>query len=336
MEDIYSILNVIEDAREKVLATVIRVAGSAYKREGSSMLFFGDGKQVGMISAGCLETDLAIQAQEVLKKQIPISLRYDMSEETDLAWGQGAGCNGIIDIFLEPVTLKLQSDLMSVKNLLASNRSVLMLKNCTTTGEYVFIPSKGKPFGQWTKKIPDIDFDVKDGMVEDSSIFQYVYQPKPRLIVFGAGPDAKPIVSLAVEIGFSVVVCDWRREFCQEKNFPEADQLFIGFPAEFMDKLSFSPYDFVVIMSHHFQHDQKVLLSLLDKKISYLGVLGPEKRTQRLLNRENIPDWIHSPMGIPIGAKGPVEIAVSVVAEMIEVWRKTHDERMGYLWTIPD
>lgn len=322
MEDIYRILDVIEDSREKVLATIIRVEGSAYKKEGSSMLFFEDEKQIGMLSAGCLEMDLAIRAQEVLQKQMAISLQYDMSEETDLAWGQGAGCNGKIDILLEPVTKQLQEDLILVKNLLASNKTVSVLKKYAEMGEYLFIPSEGESFGRWTGQIPDIDFNMKSGVMGNHPIFQHTYQPKPRLIVFGAGTDAKPIVSLAAETGFSVSVYDWREELCQKKNFPAADQLFVGFPTELMKKISFSSNDFVVIMMHHFQHDQKILLSLLNEKISYLGVLGPKERTKRLLKRETVPDWIYSPMGLSIGAKGPDEIAVSLVAEMIEVWRR--------------
>jgi xanthine dehydrogenase accessory factor len=336
MQDIHRILDVIEDSREKVLATIIRVAGSAYKKEGSSMLFFEDETQIGMLSAGCLEMDLAIQAQEVLKKQLAISYQYDMSQENDLGWGQGAGCNGTIDILLEPVTQKLQEDLNLVKKLLASNKTVIVLKKYDETVEYLFIPSEGEPFGRWSTQIPDMNFDMKSGELADQQIFQHTYQPKPRLIVFGAGDDAKSLVSLAAETGFSVAVCDWREEFCQKKNFPSADLLFVGFPTELMKRISFSSYDFVVIMSHHFRWDQKILLSLLDEKIRYLGVLGPIERTKRLLKRENIPDWVYSPMGMPIGAKGPVEIAISVVAEMIEVWRKPVHERVDYLWTISD
>ncbi|WP_042347938.1 XdhC family protein [Bacillus massiliigorillae] len=322
MEDIYRILDVIEDPKKKVLATIIHVEGSAYKKEGSSMLFFEDEKQIGMLSAGCLEIDLAIQAQEVLQKQMVISLQYDMSEETDLAWGQGAGCNGKINILLEPVTEQLHEDLILVKKLLASNKTVSVLKKYES-GEYLFIPMDGEPFGRWSGQIPDIDYSMKSGVMGAHPIFQHTYQPKPRLIVFGAGPDAIPLVSLAAETGFSVSVYDWREELCQKKNFPVANQLFVGSPADYMKNISFSYNDFVLIMTHHFQHDQKILLSLINKRICYLGVLGPKERTKRLLMQETIPNWIHSPVGKSIGAKGPVEIAISVVAEMIEVWRKS-------------
>lgn len=336
MEDIYRILECLEQPGKKVLATIIAVAGSAYKKEGSMMLLFEDESRIGMLSAGCLESDLALQAQEVFQKWKVKTLQYDMREETDLAWGQGAGCNGTIDILLEPVTETLQDDLLKIKRLLESNLQVKALKKLGNTGEYLFIPSEGGPFGQWKGEVPTFLSEKRCGMMPDLPIFQQLFQAKPRLFVFGAGPDAMPVVSLAANIGFSVTVCDWREEFCRKKNFPSADRLLIGFPNEFLKKISFSPNDFAVIMSHHFQRDQEILLSLLQKDLRYLGVLGPRARTKRLLKVESIPDWISSPIGASIGAKGPEEIAVSIVAQMIEVWRNFSREPVENLRAIPD
>jgi xanthine/CO dehydrogenase XdhC/CoxF family maturation factor len=259
-----------------------------------------------------------------------------MSEETDLAWGQGAGCNGTIDILLEPVTENLQEDLFKVKRLLESNTQILALKKLGDTGEYLFIPSEGRPFGQWNGEVPSHDSNVKNGRWASQPIFQQLIIPKPILIVFGAGPDAVPVVSLAANIGFSVTVCDWREEFCRKKNFPSAERLIIGYPGELLEKIPFSANDFVVIMSHHFQRDQEILLSLLQKELKYIGVLGPRERTKRLLKVESIPNRISSPIGASIGAKGPEEIAVSIVAEMIKVWRSPSCKSMENLWTVPD
>ncbi len=323
MEDIYEILNSLEDTRKKVLATIIHVKGSSYKKEGSSMLFFDDESHIGHISAGCIEVDLAIKAQEVMKNQKPITIHFDMSKETDFDWGQGTGCNGIIAILLEPITLNLQRDLMLLKEHLAFNHSVLLLKKWNEKDEYLFIPSIGKPFGSWSGQISDKEIKLNLGESIQHTIFQHIYQPKPRLIIFGAGPDVRPLVSLASETGFSVTVSDWREDFCQKKYFPKADQLSIGFPRELVEKIIFSSYDFILIMSHDFQKDQEILLSLLDKEVKYVGLLGPKERTKRLLKQKKRPNWLSSPVGLSIGAKGSVEIAVSIVAEMIDKWRKS-------------
>ena len=337
MEDLYQILDVLDHPEASVLATIVRVKGSAYKKEGSSMLFFADGTQIGMLTAGCLETDLALQVKEVFEKKEAIMVQYDLFDEDDLSWGQGAGCNGTIDILIEPVTGKVKEDFQMVRTLLNCQKSVIALKKLDELGEYVFIEEEGEPFGNWSGPIPVIEFTSKSGVMSEApTVFMHMYQPKPRLIVFGAGPDAVPLVSLAADIGFKVVVCDWRETFCQKKYFPRAEELLVGFPTKLLKQISFSPYDFVVVMTHHFQRDQEILVKALNENIRYLGVLGPRERTKRLLKSKNIPNWIYSPIGAAIGAKGPVEIAVSVVAEMIEVWRKPAYERVGLLWTIPD
>ena len=338
MEDFYQILDVLHNPGEKVLATIVAVKGSAYKKEGSSSIFLADGTQIGMLSAGCLEEDLAIKVRDVFRTQEATIVQYDMRMEDDLDWGHGAGCNGTIDILLEPVTEQLTEDLHMVKELLYQQKPVIGLKKLNDLGEYVFIEENGEPFGNWSGRLPTIEFSSKSGINtrDGSSVFQQTFYPKPRLIVFGAGADAKPLVSLAAETGFTVVVCDWRGALCQKEHFPSAALLIEGFPKDLLNQISFSPYDFVVIMTHQFKKDQELISKIINQNIRYLGVLGPKERTRRLLNSKEIPTGVFSPMGASIGAKGPVEIAVSVVAEMIQVWRKPVHERVELLWTIPD
>ncbi|MBO0961181.1 XdhC family protein [Neobacillus sp. MM2021_6] len=337
VEDFHQILDGLDYPEPSVLATIVCVKGSSYKKEGAMMVFYADGTQIGMLTAGCLETDLALKVKEVFEKQEAMMVQYDLFDEDDLSWGQGAGCNGTIDILIEPITDKVKEDFRLVKTLLSRHKPIIGLKKLNELGEYVFIEEEGEPFGNWSGPVPVIEFTTKSGVMSGApTVFQHTYHPKPRLIVFGAGPDAIPLVSLAAGTGFTVLVCDWRESFCQKKNFPAAEQLFLGFPANLCRRISFSPYDFVVVMTHHFQRDQEILMKVRNKNIRYLGVLGPKERTKRLLKGEIVPKWIHSPMGAAIGAKGPAEIAVSVVAEMVEVWRRPVHERVELLWTIPD
>ena len=338
MEDFYQILDALDGPGEKVIATIVGVEGSAYKREGSSMLFFSNGMQLGMLSAGCLEEDLAIKVKEVFRKQEAMTIQYELYMEDDLNWGQGLGCNGTIDILIEPVTEQLMEDYRLVSELLSQNKPVIVLKKLDELGEYVFIEEDGLSFGNWSGPLPTIEFSSRSGSLtrDGTAVFQQTIYPKPRLIVFGAGPDARPLASLAAETGFLVTVCDWREAFCQKKYFPTADELIIGFPLDLLKQISFSPYDFVVIMTHQFRRDRELLLKVIHKNVRYLGVLGPKERTRKLLHGQEIPNGIASPIGVSIGARGPVEIAVSIVAQMIEVWRKPVHERVELLWTIPD
>lgn len=152
-------------------------------------------------------------------------------------------------------------------------------------------------------------------------LYVHCFEPRPTLFIFGAGEDAKPLVSLAKETGFFVTVCDWREGLCTPVRFPEADRCIIGFPKEIMSSISIKKQDFIMIMTHHFKRDQELLEILQNCPCRYLGVLGSRHRTSRLLGGIDKPNWICSPAGLSIGAEGPSEIAVSIMAEMIQMIR---------------
>jgi xanthine dehydrogenase accessory factor len=157
--------------------------------------------------------------------------------------------------------------------------------------------------------------------------YAHLYKPKPRLVIWGAGADAKYLVSLAANTGFFVTLCDWRPALCNKEHFPLAEEIHIGFPEEVDKQLSIQSDDFVVIMTHNFYRDQEILSLLKSNPVKYIGVLGSKKRTLRLLNTD-ISSRIHSPVGLSIGAVGPQEIAVSILAELIQNLRM-YDEKKG-------
>jgi xanthine dehydrogenase accessory factor len=336
VEDLYRILETIgcSDQQPMVLATIILVKGSAYKKEGSMMLILNHDRTVGTLSAGCLEEDLNERAKQVWCEQQSCTVEYDLSAEDDLSWGQGAGCNGVITVLLEPVAGELRQNLLLLKNKLEEKQKVARIIRFTKSLgqlEDSFLVEDGSSFGigEFFEAIDEgvHPYDLKKGLIRskhDSDLF-FIHEiaPKPLLYVFGAGKDARPLVSLASWSGFEVYVIDWRPAFCHHGNFPEAKELIVGHPEEVMKNLNFTEKDFVVVMTHQFQKDQYILSRLLNKPLFYLGVLGSRKRTQRLLGNERIPNHISSPVGLTIGADGPEEIAVSIVAEIIEKMRQT-------------
>ncbi|WP_054712085.1 XdhC family protein [Bacillus sp. JCM 19041] len=149
-------------------------------------------------------------------------------------------------------------------------------------------------------------------------MYIHIFNSKPRLILFGAHADARPLVQFAAQSGFSVHVCDWRSAFCQSRFFPQAEAMYLGFPHEVLPQISFSTNDYVVLMTHHFGHDREILSYMFDQEVAYLGVLGSKKRTSRLLATSHLPDKVRSPIGLSIQAEGPHEIAISIVAELIQ------------------
>ncbi|MFQ3545711.1 XdhC family protein [Halobacillus rhizosphaerae] len=338
MDDMYPVLEAITPSCQNpmVLATVIKVEGSAYKKAGAAMLLRANQSRVGMLTAGCLEEDLTARAGLVWASGESCTVRYDMRDEDDLSWGQGAGCIGVITLLLEPVIGKTLQHLLTLKNCLDKKQTVTRVKRFTrelVPREEMYVVEDGSVFGD---DYPDWNLDdfketmnnypFKKGLVSagNSTDLYFVHPvvPRPHVYVFGAGEDARPLVSLAARVGFGVSVIDWRPGLCARDYFPDAAQLLVEMPAEAIPKLSFTEKDFAVVMTHQYQKDQLILQELQKKKLFYLGVLGPRNRTERLLGMENVPPAIHSPIGLSIGAAGPEEIAVSIVGEMIQRIRK--------------
>lgn len=332
MNNIHEILDELAHTNEKcVLATIIHVEGSAYRKEGATMLFTENNRQIGMISAGCLEADLAIQARILLKDETKYShtVVYDMRSEDDLSWGRGAGCSGTIHILLEKVHKKLKEQLQLIREHLHNNVPVFLykfLKENHSEIRTTFIPGnkqyikkdKMNAIGNKKEQLLHYTLDNKNG-----KIFIQVLHPKPRLFIFGAGSDVKPLSQLAINTNFDVSIWDWRPAYLNKIHFPSAKLMQQVPVAKFFEHTQFITTDSVVVMTHDFQKDKEILRYLLEcEQIGYIGVLGPRERTSRLLNNSDIPTHLHSPVGLPIHADGPEEIAVSILAELIQILRK--------------
>jgi xanthine dehydrogenase accessory factor len=341
VEDIHHLLHVLQDdPQDSVLATIISVKGSAYRKEGATMLFQADGTQVGILSAGCLEADLAVRARDVWEQGAACTVVYDMRSEDDLSWGQGAGCIGEIQVLLEPVDEQLRVHVSNLKWWLDQGVKVSHAKKLRADGtvaEYVFLTEHGQAFGSWQDELSSVlesallkegwggvlgAYADHDGFVSDADsaerVFVQRFLPKPRLMIFGAGPDAKPLAAIAAQCGWAVTVADWRPASCSRTHFPQATALVVGQPSDVLAEINLTPQDSVVIMTHNFQRDKELLRALLAKELQYLGMLGPRERTARLLEDANISARLRSPVGLSIGAVGAEEIAISILADVIQ------------------
>lgn len=343
MGDQYCILDAMTNTNGRaMLATIIRVEGSAYRKEGTMMLLTEDGKRYGILSGGCLEDDLAERAPRLWIENVSQTLVYDLSSEDDLSWGQGNGCNGTIHVLMEPVNEELTEHFALVRRELNEGRTVLHVKRLSDRGtvtDYLFHSGNNRWFGQWSGAVPnDLNRFIphrKAGWAErmepSERFFIQRFEPKPRLIIFGAGPDAKPLADFASRAGFRVVVADWRPALCNNVRFPEAKEWVTGLPEEIAADYPFSERDSVIVMTHHFQKDRQIIHALRLRKLQYIGLLGSKERTRRLLGGD-VPSWLHSPVGLPIGAEGPDEIAISILADVIRVSRlRREDHDLGNL-----
>jgi len=359
LEDILRALDKWRSTGEPAaLATVVHVEGSAYRREGAKLLLTPKGEMIGSISAGCLEGDVLEWTHRVLERGEPILRQYDLTSEDELVWGFGMGCNGKIDVWIEPLSL-VQPYLERAREIFEQERAVAVATlvhvpedSGLRLGAKRLIPAEGAPSG--TLGDPTLDMAVERearalldvgrsktvsydlarlrweavSRAEEVRVFIDCFRPPPQVVVFGAGADAVPLVRLAKESGFRVTVVDHRPKFVTPERFPWADRLILAHPENVSEHLALTPTMSVVLLTHNFHVDVKLLAWLLKSPVDYIGLLGPKERRELLLRnlreqgielRPEEVQRLYAPVGLDIGAEGPEQIALSIVSEILAV-----------------
>ncbi|HXG42026.1 MAG TPA: XdhC/CoxI family protein [Dehalococcoidia bacterium] len=336
---------VLEAAREAwargrrvALATVVRVFGSAYRREGAKMLAHEDGSTTCMISGGCLEPEVAEVARGVLADGSPRLVRYDLDE--DVMWGLGLGCGGAVEVYIEPLEEgSLQARWLELQ---AEGVSAVLATAIEGAAGRLLLREDGPPEGDLAP--PELAVAVREvaaallngpsprprlQALDGAQVFFDVSVPPPELVVFGAGHDAIPLVAQAQALGLRATVVDARPAYATPERFPGA-RIVLAHPQDFPERVRLTRHSYVVIMNHHLQRDQACLAYVLDSPAPYIGVLGPRSRFEKLLDGvvragrqvgSQDLERVHSPVGLDIGAEAPEEVAVSILAEILAVQR---------------
>jgi xanthine dehydrogenase accessory factor len=328
--------------RKAAIATVVKVKGSSYRSPGARMLITDDGRWVGSISGGCLEGDALRKARQVMTHDKPMTVTYDTREDSNHNLGIGLGCNGVIDVLIEPIRSSNDGIIGLFKHIIESNRTYALatvIRSPAFTGAKMLIDEAGEKISLVEGAFSDmVTHDLKSAFTtrksesksyrhhgEELEVFIELIEPTVALLIFGGGFDARPVSHLAKSLGWNVTVTDECVAHIAPVFFPEADNLSLC-NRKYIDRdFKITPYTACVLMSHNYEYDRDVLHRLLETDTPYIGILGPRKRfdkmakefsaegivlTERHLNR------IHSPIGLDIGAETPDEIAVSIVGEI--------------------
>jgi xanthine/CO dehydrogenase XdhC/CoxF family maturation factor len=337
--EIERLLDVIRQARAAgtrvALATVVRVHGSAYRREGTQIVVREDGTYECALSGGCLEPAVAEAAQAAIASGEPALLRYDLAD--DSVFGLGIGCSGAVDILIERLD---DSDVRQqwLDLLDRGEPGVLVTPLAGATGLILVRPEEIT--GTISGSVAAIAEAARDRLavpfpasgpetIGAAELFFAVSTPPPRLVIFGAGHDAVPLARGAWDLGFAVTVIDPRGAFLTAERFPRIE-LVAAQPDESADRVRIGPRSFVVVMNHHLERDRAGLRVALESDAPYIGVLGPRSRLDRLLAALVAEGWqpdartrarLRSPVGLALGAETPEEIAVSVLGEIVAVQR---------------
>lgn len=343
MAEVDEVLAALEAADDRTaLVTIVDVRGSTYRREGAKLVVPPSGDVVGNISGGCLETEVVDAARDVVSSGTPRSVTYDLTADDEAVWGWGLGCNGVVEVFIEPAGSAARTA-AAMRRAREQYRplAVVTVLDGDDAGARIVLGPDGDPDGSLGSR--DLDAAgtraaqaaMADGHsrtvdVEGHRCFVEVLDPPPRLVVCGAGHDALPMAEFGARLGWRVAVVDDRPAFLTAERFPWAEQLVDAEPAEAAERVDADERTYVVVMSHNFLRDRDYLRSFLPSPVPYIAMLGPAKRLERLLGDlagdgvTPSPDAlarVHGPAGLDVGAEGPEEIAWAITSEILAVRR---------------
>lgn len=275
-----------------VLATVVAVEGSAYRREGARMLIEGDGGLTGVLSGGCLERDLTTRAAAVLASGEAALATYDLRSPDEVLWGLGLGCGGKITLLLEPLPSRID------------------------------LPSALDPFERAARDRTTSEVVTMFGR---EVLLREAVVPPIRLVLAGAGRDAVPLARLGAELGWETIVLDSRPTETAAARFVSLGRYAGLGPRDLAAAVTIDPFTAVVVMTHNYLDDLAWLGVLLPSAAPYVGLLGPAERRDRLLDDlamqgltldEAMRARLHGPAGLELGGRAPEQVALAIAAEI--------------------
>jgi xanthine dehydrogenase accessory factor len=295
-----------EAGKRAALATVVRIEGSAYRRPGAKFLVEEEGATAGGVSGGCLEADVREVALQVIRSGQPKLLRYETGSDDASVFGLGLGCNGTVEILVAPATSP---------EAVEAAREILDL----LSGDEAFAvstPLRGDRAGRASVHAPGVVAPPRS-----ADLFVETLSPPPPLVIFGAGDDAIPLCSFAAEAGFRVTVVDHRPAALTKERFPGAFRLVSRRAAEGTSGLPVGPRAFAVVKTHGFAQDREWVRLLLAAGVPYVGLLGPRARGAKILSQigAEAGGRVFTPVGLDLGADGPEQVAIAIVAELLAV-----------------
>ncbi|MEN0055653.1 MAG: XdhC/CoxI family protein [Mucilaginibacter sp.] len=351
----------VKENKKTALATVVLVEGSAYRKAGARMLITEDGQLTGAISGGCLEGDALRKARMVILQQEPLLVTYDTMDDDDAKLGVGLGCNGIIHILIEPVHHGQINPITLLKAVIASNGYSVLVTifsieqrkgpqpgSCLYLGSDHMIQNGSASLPYKNNLLVDAQ-NVLDNQYSVITAYQgytaFIELVKPliSLVVIGAGNDAIPLTKIATVLGWDIMVIDGRPNYASAERFPSIKKLIVAKPETVLDNVKVNEWTAFVLMTHNYNYEIALLKELLPLHTPYIGVLGPRKKLERMLNEleekgtmitEQNLEAIHGPVGLDIGSETSEEIALSIVSEIKAVFSKRNGRSLKHKTTV--
>ncbi len=320
---------------QPVVATLVARDGHSYREPGSMMVMTETLEQIGGVSGGCLEGYIARVGRELLRNRASVLMSFDTTaEEPDKPI---LGCGGRLEILVE---LGRADHIAYLDSLIVAVRSSDSAATVITFDDAGATPSPqacrsvlvngrvtfGPPLAAEVIEQASAAIDLRECITLRSKSLTrtaaYVW-PQPRVVIFGAGDDARPLVEIAKTASWHVSVIDRRARLATADRFANADRVIATAWHRAIDQVEFTAFTAAVVMTHSVEDDLELLPPLLAAGPGYIGLLGPSTRTEKL--RDVLPaesdTIVRSPIGLPLGDKSPAGIAIAIMAELT-AWRR--------------
>lgn len=333
-----------ESGRTFGLATVVNTFQSAPRPPGASMAVFGEEAE-GSVSGGCVEGAVYELAREVVASGTPVLRRYGVSD--DDAFSVGLTCGGILDVFVEPVSRETFPELGEVAGSVRGREPVAVATVLSGPGAVgarrVIWPERSSGSLGVARLDEAVDDDARgmlaqgstgirrygargERRLDDLSVFVHSFAPPPRMLVFGAIDFAAAVARIGKFLGYHVVVCDARPVFATTKRFPEADEVIVKWPHDYLSSITVDERTAICVLTHDPRFDVPLLEVALRTPAGYVGAMGSRRTHEDRLVRlaragldEVELKRLRSPIGLDLGARTPEETAVSIAAELIQL-----------------
>lgn len=331
-----------------LVATVVRVSGTAYRKPGARLLLTQFRWLTGAASGGCLSGDLASHGWARTRDGQPVVVTYDSrlpetTDNEDIRSAFGLGCDGVVEVMLERGNTPGRIDPLAVADECLRTQK----RGAVVTVIHSRVP--GVKVGQRVSVLADREpkcdaFDevVRVAMIADAKaaiasgesatrtyhfergnvdVFVEAILPPPRVFIFGSGHDAVPVVTMMKSLGWDVTICTGQARVSTQQRFTHADEILVGTQEEIAARVDECDRAVAIVMNHNIEADQKCLAMLLGTKARYIGVLGPRQRTVKLMTEIGAAGdlRIHSGIGLSVGAETPQEFALAITAEVQSV-----------------
>ena len=315
-----------QKANQKMaLARVVKTWRSSPRPAGSSLLVNEIGEMMGSVSGGCVEKSVVSKALQVISTGKPELVKYGVADKD--AWEVGLSCGGALSVYISPFFSGGDWDI--IKTCQKENKGLVVLTKLDEEGQNLFLyPEIENSLSRELNKAAR-QFYVKNenGIIEDQGVtyFCHAFPPLNKMILIGSVHITVEMIELAKKFGFETIVIDPRNTFTKKTTYEvKPDQLIAKWPQEVLNDFALDHSTYAVILSHDPKIDDEALKILLKSGVRYVGALGSKrthaKRVARLqeygFNEDDISK-IHAPIGVPINALLPKEIALSVMAEVI-------------------